>query len=365
MALVTGLASQEERWLALQLLRAADDGELGGIFGRGSTLLAVLEEGIPAGHALRPELDSFFDQRFSGGRAAVAAGQVVPRGQPAGAFTPALLDASLAGLGLAAEPTPAQLCGITEVIARWNADRLAAGLLTLSGAQRSRAARWLTTVRVLAHQDPGSPPRALVTLDRVLDRLYRAAALDVPDADRLRQLTIAASGRAGAAAAPGAGSALARVRGQHRSTRLSHSPTSSPDSQGTSPPGFARPTKTTSGHGSGVMARVPEGRSGGCRGAGTPWSTSGRSGWRPSEWTDGTFGAFARGAALVPDRPGIPGNIHDQYASLDQRIETMTPAGRRALAGTQLRKYLGWPTRVAARDAGAPRRSRVRAAANR
>jgi hypothetical protein len=339
-ALLTGLASQEERWLALQVLQSADDDELGDIFDRDGTLLAVLEEGIPDGDALRPELESFFGQRFSGGRDVIAGGQVAPQRQPADTFTPALLDRSLADLDLVAEPTSAELSRITKIIARWSADSpVATELLTMSRVQRSRAARWLTMVRVLAHQDPGSPQEALTALDNVLDRLYRAAALDVPDANRLRELTIR----------PAAAQTLRRA--------LDPLWRGSADSSGGPAPSFTDVVPGQPGdfatrlraaydddirayfRGYGAGARRAE------RGVPGSWYSMehiGQIGLAAQRWTDGTFGAFARSAALVPDRPGIRGNIHDQYASRDREIETMTPAKRRALAGWCLRNYLSW-----------------------
>src|SRR5260370_5433094 len=85
-ALVAGGCGWEERWVALQLLRDASDDDLEYIFDPSRGLLPRLDQSIPVGHDLRPELESFLSWRFSGGRDAVEAGRVVPQGLPAGTF---------------------------------------------------------------------------------------------------------------------------------------------------------------------------------------------------------------------------------------------------------------------------------------
>ncbi|HEX9526902.1 MAG TPA: hypothetical protein VF951_05345 [Streptosporangiaceae bacterium] len=165
-ALVTGWASEDERWLALHLLRAASDEDLKDIFEPGLGLLPVLEEGIPAGHGLRPELDSFLQQRFSGGPDDLAAGRVLPHRQPAGRFTPELLDPSLKGLAADVEPAGARLDRIAAAIRLKSSEKLSERLRGLPLVERARAARWLTAIRVALHAQGTVPGKVLATLER-------------------------------------------------------------------------------------------------------------------------------------------------------------------------------------------------------
>ena len=136
------------RWAALRLLRAADDAELGALFGDRSDaqgLLAVLEEGIPAD--LRRDLDRFLADRFEGGRAALAAGRVVPTGQPAGEFAPELIVPELAGLAVEQELTAGQLGQVQAALAGRPDRELAGPVRKLPEVQRARAAWWLRQAR--------------------------------------------------------------------------------------------------------------------------------------------------------------------------------------------------------------------------
>ncbi len=186
--LISELARGPARWAALRLLQAADDGELSVIFADGPGMVQMM-----AG-------------RFARGRAGLQAGHVVPRGQLAGTFTPALIGPDLAGLDPAAGPPAAEADRIAAAIGQRNAYELAETLLRLPGVPRARAAWWLTAARVAVHTQRARPPNALEApgitpdpdqlhraegvLDITLDLLYRDTARQVPDAARLRQVTV-------------------------------------------------------------------------------------------------------------------------------------------------------------------------------
>ncbi len=72
--LLTGLASIDDRWLALQLLEAAHDEDLADMLADRAGATAVLDAGIPPGHVLRESLEKLLARRFGGGLDAVAAG---------------------------------------------------------------------------------------------------------------------------------------------------------------------------------------------------------------------------------------------------------------------------------------------------
>ena len=333
-ALTSGLASPAERWLALQLLRSAGQDEVTGLFDGTGHLAAVLEAGIPRGHSLRGELESVLERGFEGGLAALAAGQAIPLEGPRGEFTPGLLSPSLQyvdeSLDLTAETI--ELTLVMAVLAGLNGDDLSR-VLALPGAQQARAARWLAGVRVAVHATGAGPAWArsapiLAMLDDVLDALYRAAALDVPDAGRLRQVTVRppdAAARPSASGSPGqARPFLDRIPGQADdfAARLHAAYL-----------GYIEHAVrgTAARYGAAVRA-IP--------GNLYPMDHIGQIAVAASTWTDETFGHLAAGPALVPDRPGIRGNIHDQYADADQEIASMSPAERRDFARQHLLEQL-------------------------
>ena len=189
-ALMTGLASTDERWLALQVLGAASDAELRDIAGAGDELAEVLEAGIPVGHSLRPELEVILAQRF---RMGWAARDYVRAGQSAGVFSPALLDGSLDGLALDGVLDGAALgrvrAAVEDLVSRLGLGELTGRLSGLPAVQRARAARWLTAVRIALNAQGTATPQVMAAVDELLDGLYRAAAASVPGPGGLRLVT--------------------------------------------------------------------------------------------------------------------------------------------------------------------------------
>jgi hypothetical protein len=125
-------------------------------------LLAVLDAAFPPGHARRGELESFLAARFVGGRDAVAAGRVDPRVRyPPRAFSPALIDGRLEGLGLL-ELSQDELDWAGLVLAAVSDDAALARLAELPPVQLARARRWLGAARLAVRNVPearGSPQR--------------------------------------------------------------------------------------------------------------------------------------------------------------------------------------------------------------
>src|SRR5260370_21100558 len=96
--MVASLAQGVAGPVALRLLAAAGDGQLGVMFTGGPGMLALLGAAFPPGDALRGGLEDFLAARFDGGRPELAAGRVVPQGQPGGQFSPGLIHPDLAAL---------------------------------------------------------------------------------------------------------------------------------------------------------------------------------------------------------------------------------------------------------------------------
>ena len=186
---LAGSPGWDDQWLALELLRTASDEDLTVLFDSAGGLLAVLEDGIPPGHKQRLELDYVLAVRFEGGRDGLLAGRVVPHGQPAGLFSPALLDGSLAGLPLDRELGGEELSRVEAAVRQADIAALPEMLLGLPPVEQARAARWLAGVRIALDAQGGSP-QATWTLKYALDMLYRVAADGVLDAAALRLVTI-------------------------------------------------------------------------------------------------------------------------------------------------------------------------------
>jgi hypothetical protein len=146
--LLIGQASPGERALALLLLAATDDTELGAIFADGE-MLELLQARIGRRDPLRDLLDHFLDTRFEPGPGGT--GLVVAAGrQPAQPFDPALIDERLHDLPVAGELTADQAALAAEVITGLTGDALRIALAPLPHVQRVRAAWWLARVRAWA-----------------------------------------------------------------------------------------------------------------------------------------------------------------------------------------------------------------------
>jgi hypothetical protein len=189
-ALLTGMASPDERWLALRLMWAASFEDLRFLADPRRGLLRLLQESIPPGHELRPELESFLKLRFSGPRERLETGPIVRRRRRAGKFSPGLLGSALAGVRPDQELGGDVLDRIELGIILLTSGELTGRLMRLPPVELARATRWLTGVRVALYARGTRRPEVMPRLDRVLATLYGAAAASVPGPGRLRQLTI-------------------------------------------------------------------------------------------------------------------------------------------------------------------------------
>ncbi|HMH94373.1 MAG TPA: hypothetical protein VK586_25230, partial [Streptosporangiaceae bacterium] len=204
--LMNGLATPDERWLALQLLRTADDRDLAAMLA-GGVLLTLLDRTILRGDPLHDALEAFWTERFDMGWVGAAHPWPEARGLPRTerTFSPRLIGgAALARVDVTAELTPEQVTLVAQAI-RGRYD-WAARLVGLPPVEQVRAARWLTRLRaaVLMQAAPGSA-QVLANLDNLLQDLHAETARRGLDTGRLRLL----SARPPARQAP----ALRAVRG--------------------------------------------------------------------------------------------------------------------------------------------------------
>ena len=363
-ALVTGLPGPDEQWLALQLLRGARSTDLKDAF-RGGELLGLLDESIPADSGLRAVLDGVLQARFDGGREWLAQGLVYAAGLD-GTFSPGLLGSRLEGLALDAPLDDERVRGrIAAALQNKSARDLVRQLEELPAVERARAAWWLTGVRVALHDHGTTPPQAMATADAAVQALYRQAALDVPDAERLSVLTAAAP----AAQAPALREALG----------LPPAPGPVPAPPGPVPGAAASagrpaqpPALGLAGADHDFRARLEaeyrgtiryyasqlvEGRRGADRVPERlfPMEHMARIGAWAKQQTDLVYGHLRTSPPLIPARPGRPGNINDLWADRDQKIRNSDPAQRRELARVQLTGYLTMANETArlAREHGA------------
>ncbi len=347
-ALLTGLASPDERWLALQLLQAADDSELSAIFEDAEEMLDVLDESIPPGHALHGELEDFLKKRFAEGRRELEAGVVNPQGQPAQAFSPFLLHPSLAGHGISAELDKAKVEAITQAIAQ----AIGAGtdahwpdaLMRLSPVHRARAARWLAAVRVAVHALGIGPPLVLSALDFLLNRLYLAAG-QLP-ADRLRQVTVSPPSERAELLRDALTPAMRSVGEQASGGQAE------PSTRQVLGDAEAFAAQLLEAYRDDIREQIQQYVTGRRRAehavSGNLYSMEhiGRIAEAARQWTEDVFGHLATGQGMVPDRPGVRGNIHDQWADIDRKIAAMSPDQRRAQARQRLLLHPTWGTKV-------------------
>ena len=73
----------------------------------------------------------------------------------------------------------------------------------------------------------------------------------------------------------------------------------------------------------------------------------GRIAAQAKEWVDNVFGHFTAGPALVPDRPGEPGDIYDRYVYVGELIKDKDEAELREYAAGELRDWLYSVTEIA------------------
>jgi hypothetical protein len=145
-------------------------------------------------------LISFLDERFVGGRAALAAGLMQPQGAPGGEFTAALLDPyalSLGDIPLTNDPSEEHLAQIAEVFRRRSPTEIMQALAGLPWMERPRSTWYLTGIRVkmraraltAGHSD-ALWAASLTNLDTVLEWLYGNDALQTSDASTLSAITV-------------------------------------------------------------------------------------------------------------------------------------------------------------------------------
>jgi hypothetical protein len=337
--LVTGRPSPSELWLALQLLRTAGRSVLNAVVDAGGQLLGMLDDSIPAGHQLRPELEDVLAKRFHGGREWVARGMVRADGSDS-TFIPELLGSPLRSLTLDVELSERVLGRIETAIAKKSEQNLVKGLQNLPMVEQARAARWLSGVWSALDARGDSKPGVMAKLDNALDALVRAAAANVPDGVWLRRITITPSADqvaelrrvldpAGRVSGP-AGNGAARqpftsqLPGQAKDFRARMR-----EAYHTDIAGFTRINVLDNRV---AENRVPERL--------IPLEALGQIAEVGKAETDRVFGHLAVGRALTFDRPGHPGRLHDQWEAADQQIKSLSPAGRRARARLELMSYL-------------------------
>ena len=380
-ALVTGLASDDERWLALRLLRAASSAGLEHAFDPDYKLLDTLEQAIPPGHQLRPDLHSILQQRFIGGREWLTMGRVYPEATAEGTFTPALIHPDLADLPPDREPDQAQLTSVQNAITARPVTDLAWAVTTLQPIQQGRAARWLTGVRVALHATGTAQPQAMTVLDTTLDQLYRSAAADAPGPGQLRHITVTPPGSQVHELRRALDPARAAPAGQAPAKRPAPGPALRPSRRALRQPGQAdsrvfprlegrpgaRPQPSTSQplpqkevfrrqleaayrrqidmYTRSLVDfrrepdRVPENL--------FSLADMGRIAAAAKEQADKLFGHLAAGPALQPDRPGRRGNIHDLWNHVFQKVSSASDDQLRGGAKQELMRYMTANTLVA------------------
>jgi hypothetical protein len=326
--LLTRMASRDERRLALIVLRAAHDVDLGSIVKAAGGLLPLLEEAIPAGDGLRPELESFLRDRFGERWGELGAGLGMPHGQPAGMFIPALLDGSLMTVPLVGELGGGALGLVETAVSRLSSQELTEKLMPLPPVERARATRWLTGVRVGLHAR-GAGREVMATVDSTLDVLYRAAVREIRDPDWLRLVT------------------LRPPAGREKALRAALDPPPPTQPFTSQLPGKGDFRSRLSDAFRDALTDLTQIRVDGRRAENRtpaslyPMEHIGQIAAQAKKWTDRLFGHLATKAALEADR-----NIHDQWEDADQDIAAMSDREKRTLAGQQLGRYLTWNNRV-------------------
>jgi hypothetical protein len=358
------------RRAALELLRAADDVVLGELFGDGEELRDLLRARIPVGDPLRDALDGFIGSRFRGGWKALDAGTVDPTGQPRLPFSPGFLDPALEGVGSAQALSGPDVTPVLEVLARAGSEQIIVQLRRLPLVQRARAGPWLRSVWVEAQDGSESAGEALPTLEKVLTWVDREAADQVPDRAALSLLTLVPPAEKITALRAAIG---AEADADNYSIEaMSDEDTSAEDSSaedagddhaagddvpaGEEAAGVAA-SKDSAGEAfkadlrKAYDAAISAGLRKFVKGKGPDERKAqglhsmhdiGEIAKQAKQWTDEVFGRFVTRPALVPDRPGKPGNIHDQFVHANEQIENMDEDEDRLLrrAAAELRDWL-------------------------
>ncbi len=202
--------------------------------------------------------------------------------------------------------------------------------------ERARAARWLTAVRVALHAE-GASSQEVTTLDITLDVLYRAAARDVPDPDRLRLITIRPPDGQAQALRDALDPVAANVGGQAQpfTDQAEDFQVALRETYGQAIREFTRTLVV----GRRMEDRVPANL--------YTMEHMGRIAALARERIEKVSGHLVTVPVLDYDRPGSRRNIHDLWADEDQQIRTMTEAEQRDLARQELIKYLSWSKALA------------------
>ena len=296
--LLRGSATEADQSAAVTLLSVTDDAELGQLFAV-PDFVSVLDVGVPAGSPVRAELETFFEQRFEGGYAALSAGSVAARGQPGVEFDPVRLDTGTVEEALAYAtglPLRQQMRAIGWLAARWE------------------------------HDTPTDATRE----DRVLRGLFAAVTGQLDDSAVLREVTLtppavhpdavrrllsppqpAAAKSAGSVAPPGEDFASELRAALNKDIPYLEKLFA----EGKGEAEHTDPTNLHSWDHIGVIAGLAK-----------------RS-------VDEVFGKLASHSALQPDRPDRRGNIHDLFDDFGEELRSNHDGGR-TLALDWLRHWL-------------------------
>jgi hypothetical protein len=339
------LSEDEEEIVAL--LEVSDDQDLTMLFAPGRITVDELESDI--GGSARERLDMFFAGRFVGGRDAVSAGNVQPRGYPRRVFDQvaltALIDSGANGVAIA-QP-----------------------IFDLPPVVRERATRWLASYRAdldrrsvdLGRQIGGAPDAAArgpleaeqrianarrLNVDVALQRLYRdvaggftrhglrertAAPFNTPQQRQQIHRATAPEVRVD----PNTG-APAPFRNQIPGETLTYE-----QKMRAALPGIIQGYYNEMVVGRGTAEHADPART-------HRLADMERIGNRGKVETDLVFGHLARGNALRADQPGRRGNIHDLFADYEARYQRMDPAERQRTARGQMFYFFSSNARVRA-----------------
>jgi len=338
-ALVTGMASDDERTLALELLRAATDEDLGAVFARGGGCWGCWRR------ACRPAcawswMISWRTGSWAGGRGWPRAGSCRPASprarSPRRWWIAPWRTWAWTGTGLDRDDEQgAAARGLIEAaIGQHSSQGLSDLFLGLPPVQQARATRWLTAVRVALHAH-GTSPEVMATVDSTLMVLYGAAIDDVAGPDRLRLLTVR----------PPAGQAEALRRVLDPAPGVPGGPAEPFTGEGFRDQVAGAYRATIAGY----IRDFVDGRRAEDRTPGRLHSMEqlGQMAALANQWADSVFGQMAARPPLQPDRDGVRGNIHDAWEDADERIRSLDAAGQRALAREALMRYLSYGNRVA------------------
>ena len=357
--MLSGPTLGDDEECILDLLRLSDPTDLRAIFATGGISLANLESDINGLNRWR--LDTFVAHRFEGGRQAVLAGRVqvigatVPAGAPNFTLDVAALDASFDSssaaddlIALVAAMTAGdQAAALHHLIsvrrprlieAAEAADRQATEAtdthdrdLATQLAARLRARR-LKTERVILHFFHEAIPATAADL--------RAGTMPV-DPERRAELREALHPPTHAGGTARFRSILPGQTQSYEAKLRAQVPTIVNDYH----------TRFVTGHGPAEHADPALTHSL------VEFEAIGNAAKHEVDRAYGRFYDPASRPALVADQPGLPGNVHDQFADIESRLAAMTPQNQTATAKAWLRYIYqsnGWVRQLNAEHDATP-----------